>query len=92
MSRAKMTNPRRVAPSGWSIRQWMTREEVRHDLLGDGLLDADGDTCYCCGEEIRMQIRRGTGFCSALCEEAWLADQQAMADYADEASEREPDA
>jgi hypothetical protein len=67
----------------------MTREEVRREL-GGWADEAERNTCRVCGETIRMQIRRWTGLCSARCEDAELAEQQAMADYADEASEREP--
>jgi hypothetical protein len=43
--------------------QWVTRDEVRR---AEGLVSG---ACRECGEPVRMQIRRGTGYCSARCEE-----------------------
>ena len=86
MSRAKITSPK-------EIRQllagaWMTREEVRRDL---GLVsdEVERNTCRVCGETVRMQIRRGTGFCSGRCEDGEREEQEAKAEYAVEASARE---
>lgn len=48
------------------------------------------DQCRTCGRIIQAMVFRGTGYCSQKCQKDEAQEQQAKADYATEASLREP--
>lgn len=59
-----------VAPVGLPpIPETHTREEVRRDL-GLEAAEVERNTCRVCGEHIRVQIFRDSGFCSGRCRES----------------------